>query len=156
METFKKVLIDLGFHIYLVNSDSKSLKTITNEDLRFNEQYFLSKGIISEDKLSDLRKIAIEYSTPSLFRREGQKDIISDGRVWISSDVLDETNKDFESVRKWLRKNYLHIDYFLFAPDCCEQIKESAIIAATNFGLLQLVDENLQPLMFATWLANSN
>ncbi len=156
MEIFRSILIGLGFDIYLEDYINKRLKIVTNETLRFGRQYFVSKDVSSYEKHWDINKIAIEYLAPTLYRREGQTDIISYGRVWISSDAPNEMIKDFESVRKWLRKNYMHIDDFWFAPDCCEQIKEGAIIAATNCGRMQLVDENLQPLFFDTWLTKSD
>jgi len=156
MENFRNILIGLGFDIYLEDYINKRLTTVTNETLRFNGFYYVSKDVSSYEKHFDRRKVTFEYLTPELYRREGKTDIISYGRVWISSDAPDEVKRDFESVRKWLRKNYMHIDDFWFAPDCCKQIQEGAIIAATNVGRLQLVDENLQPLFFDTWLMKSD
>jgi hypothetical protein len=101
-----------------------------------------------------------EYSLPEIYKKNGQLDIISSGRLWIDEKAYGHPiYKKFEELRKWIKKHYRAIPLkspymYYYAPDILEQIRCGKIIAACNSGRRKTIDENLMLLMSQTWLCD--
>lgn len=115
------------------------------EEVGFTTQYFLS---------ANDQNAVVEYDTPQLYSTKGQMDILSCGRLYLPTPADGETLKLFESLRKFIVKTYAHIGSYWFGRGAAEKVGEGEIIAATNFGTLQIADEKLQAVYVDTWLKN--
>lgn len=115
------------------------------EEFGFNTQYFLS---------ANDGNAVIEYDSPQLYRTQGQTDILSCGRLYLPTPADELALKIFKVLRAFIVKSYAHIGSYWFGRSAAEKTCKEEIIAATNFGTLQIADGKLQAVYVDTWLKN--
>lgn len=115
------------------------------EEVGFNTQYFLS---------ANDGNAVIEYDSPQLYRTKGQTDILSCGRLYLSTPAEESALKIFKVLRAFIVKLYAHIGSYWFGRSAAEKTCKGEIIAATNFGTMQITDESLMVVSADTWLKN--
>ncbi|MDR1939710.1 MAG: hypothetical protein LBQ40_02825 [Clostridiales bacterium] len=165
MKEFTDVIAEIGLNVCVckkrppISSDCYKLA----EDVKFNDTYYLSLEKMNEILLYEAKytiyslnpsKI-IEYSAPRKYQKKGETDILDWGRLWIDSESYDyPIYKQFEKLRRWIKKNYTYISEAYIAPHMTEDIACGRVIAAVNSGSIQIVDEEMKTVCRKTWLCN--
>ncbi|MDR1939709.1 MAG: hypothetical protein LBQ40_02820 [Clostridiales bacterium] len=169
MNEFRNFVIESGLKIYDCDRppiDHSCYKSVTKIDCgEFGNQYRLSIEDIDKilykpekhDIYLPLDNQVVEYSTPRIYTKVGEINIVSNGRIWIDKSSYDNPiYKQYMSLCKWIKKKYKFIaDTFIYvAPNIEREIACGMVVGAVNEGRLQIVDEEMQRISKNTWLVS--